>query len=355
MTARSERHPIASHRAARVMIALLASFAACGGPETPTPVELVEATLQPGDYHGVVRVQVALPAGFRATYREEDMTRWGRREGDRRFHVSLRIRSHTRDYASMSPCARVIGGTQGEATLRSREELQDGYLAICEDRLPGSTSDVFVFRQLTSESDVLECVAGTSEPSARELEALHAICRSVSVTGHVPADLTPAAPGEALISVLGAKPALSVKLTFQLPAGYAAAHVDEAYTYARLWSAPYQPTVTLVDNDDESRACIPSEWKSSEILEDQVPESGRLTVCKRQYLDGRHRGDYAVYRAITTRRGNLGCFVTLSARATLAQVQQMADVCRSVVVTELPPEPANRAQPRAGSADTPAP
>ncbi|MDQ3368983.1 MAG: hypothetical protein M3680_26465 [Myxococcota bacterium] len=228
-------------------------------------------------------------------------------------------------------------------------------LLPCEDPPLGTLSSVYVFRQLTTQSDLLECVAKATEPSPRELEALQAICRSVTVIGHVPANLTPVISRETILSFAAADPALRVKLTFQLPAGYAAASDDEADRYASRWSAPHQPLVTLLGSDDESRTCVPSELKRAETLEDHVVASGRLIVCKRRYLDGHHRGDHAIYRGIQTPRGTVGCFVTLSPRATREQVQQMTDVCRSVVVTELPPEPADRAQPRMGSADTPAP
>ncbi len=322
---------------------------ACHQDEPPSEVRNVEASLQAKDYYGVVNVRLEIPQPFVVRSRSSSEVSWDRELGRDYMRVWTEMRLD--DDPASEPCGEVLP----PSVAISRHKVVDGFIAVCERRESSKHKDVVVVRYITSQADTVIVAVGAVDPSARQLRMMHAICRSGAVTGYTPDDLSPAAPVEAAMELAHPGAGTPVQVSLQLPSEY---HLHERFglsKYERTWSALHLPYVTVATHDRNHGACWEHETRRIEFLEHRLLTDGELTVCRRERLHSGLPITYVVERRIRTRHGEVGCLVEMSARATLAQVQQMADVCRSVVVTELPGEPANRAQPRAGSADTPAP
>ncbi|MDQ3368978.1 MAG: hypothetical protein M3680_26440 [Myxococcota bacterium] len=322
---------------------------ACHQDEPPSEVRSVEASLQANDYYGLVNVRLEIPQPFVVRSRSLYEASWVRDVG--RDYMRVWTEMRLRDDPALEPCGEVLP----PALAGSRHELVDGFIAVCERRESSKHKEVVVVRYITSQAGTVIVAVGAVDPSARQLRMMHAICTTGVVTGYTPHDLVPVAPTEAAMELARPGPATRVQVSLQLPSEY---HLDELFglsKYERTWSALHRPYLTVASHDRNRGACWEHETRKIETLEHRRLPDGELTVCRRERLHSGLPITYVVERRVRTRHGEVGCLVELSPRATREQVQQMTDVCRSVIVTELPPGPADRAQPRAGAADTPTP
>ncbi len=341
--------------AACVISVALSCLSGCPQDEVPLPRVSAETTVPPGgEYYGVLHLRLELPAQYELPVREFMRTTWS--DAARRS-VSIEGELPGDPWLAPKPsrCDVPVSEFAVPPVLRSHEVLPDGFLQICDQYRGSKDHELIVVRRLRIGPDEVDCVARAHKPTPRDVAALVEICRSVVSTGHYPVDLSGTIQVETTMRPLGEHGGpYHIRLT--VPHG-AEEHADEG-GYRTWWSKPDVPQVHLaarVQNTSlASSPCKPLKGDRVTVIEEQQLTTGRLESCRLEH--GYGITNYYVFRQIKTQRGGaVACRVTLSGRATLEQVQQMTEVCRSVVVTELPPEPANRAQPRAGSADTPTP
>lgn len=209
---------------------LLISFSvlACHGEPAPKPTEF-RATLDAWEFLGTYDVRIDAPAGYAGKV-SNARTAWV--EAPAEPTIIVGVDTFADENAPRAPCDMHFPLRSVPHTMRSRIDLADGHIAICDE---ADEPGMLVVRYVRRGTSRLYCLAKLDDRSTKFASNIVEICKGMTVHGPHIDDVSPEVWDEATIAEIDTAKQVQVRL--RIPIGYVK-HVDSRVA---SWAVPRSP------------------------------------------------------------------------------------------------------------------